>query len=172
MALCMAGAIAVLGTAWRWQHSAMSWASGLERNILSQAAGATTLLVVDLSDRQVYVYQQNANTRTLKASYKIAIGQKGWETPIGNYQILAMQKYPAWQHPITGAVVPPGSANPLGARWIQFTTSNFLEIGFHGTEQTETIGSAASHGCVRMRNQDIIQLYDQVSLGTPVTVQP
>ena len=128
----------------------------------------TTNLVLKLSDRRVYLYQGNKLTN----SYPVAIGKAGWETPVGSYKVMEMQRDPIWQHPWTGKLVPPGAKNPLGARWIGFWTDGKNFIGFHGTPQENLIGQAVSHGCVRMRNQDILALYAQVDVGTPVTVKP
>ncbi len=129
---------------------------------------AEVKLVVDLSDRQVLVYRNTAAV----ARYPLAVGQSGWETPTGSFQINRMQRNPAWQHPITGEVIPPGVNNPLGNHWIGFTHNGKTEIGFHGTYQEDLIGQAVSHGCLRMRNQDVEALYRQVALGTPVLVRP
>ncbi len=127
-----------------------------------------TNLVIKLSDRRVYLYRGDK----LAASYPVAIGKAGWETPVGNYKVMEMQRDPTWQHPWTGKLVPPGAKNPLGARWIGFWTDGKNFIGFHGTPQEKLIGQAVSHGCVRMLNQDILTLYAQVEVGTPVTVKP
>jgi lipoprotein-anchoring transpeptidase ErfK/SrfK len=124
-------------------------------------------LVVDLSDRRVYVYQG----KQVKVSYPLAIGQEGWETPVGSFQVMEMQRDPKWLHPITKEVVLPGPDNPLGKRWIGFWSDGKTHLGFHGTNQEYLIGQAVSHGCLRMRNQDVIALYDQVSMGTPVIVR-
>ncbi len=128
----------------------------------------TINLVIKLSDRRVYLYRGNQ----LATSYPIAIGKAGWETPVGSYKVMEMQRDPTWQHPWTGKLVPPGAKNPLGARWIGFWTDGKNFIGFHGTPQEKLVGQAVSHGCVRMRNQDILALYAQVDVGTPVTVKP
>ena len=127
-----------------------------------------TNLVIKLSDRRVYLYRGNE----IKASYPVAIGKAGWETPVGSYKVMEMQRDPVWEHPWTGQLVPPGAKNPLGARWIGFWTDGKNFIGFHGTPQEKLVGQAVSHGCVRMRNQDILALYAQVDIGTPVTVKP
>ena len=66
----------------------------------------------------------------------------------------------------------PGPDNPLGDRWIGFTTAYGWTIGFHGTPQPELLGQAVSHGCVRMRNRDVVDLYRRVDIGTPVIVEP
>lgn len=124
-------------------------------------------LVVDLSDRKVNIYQDNQ----LKASYPVAVGQEGWQTPTGSFQVLQMQKNPVWRHPITNQIVPPGLNNPLGVRWIGFWWDERHSIGFHGTNQKEGVGQAISHGCLRMRNQDIEALYELVTIGTSVTIK-
>ncbi|NJK38294.1 MAG: L,D-transpeptidase [Oscillatoriales cyanobacterium RM2_1_1] len=125
-------------------------------------------LVIRLSDRRVYLYQNHQ----LESSYPIAIGRAGWETPTGQYQVIQMIRNPAWQHPFTGEIIPPGPENPLGDRWIGFWTDGTNFIGFHGTPNEETVGTAASHGCIRMLNQDVLKLFDTVQIGTPVIVAP
>ncbi len=126
-----------------------------------------TELVVDLSDRTVTVYRD----RRVLTSYPVAIGQPGWETPQGSFKITQMQRYPQWQHPITKEIFPPGDGNPLGARWIGFFHDEQMILGFHGTQREDLIGSAVSHGCLRMRNRDVQALFDQVALETTVRVQ-
>lgn len=125
-------------------------------------------VVVDLSDRQVYLYQNGE----LHVSYGIAVGREGWETPAGDFSVLTMQENPLWQNPLTGETVSQGADNPLGSRWIGFWTDGTHQIGFHGTNQEELIGQAVSHGCIRMRNPDIQALYSQIAVGTPVNVRP
>lgn len=126
-------------------------------------------LLVDLSDRQVYVYQDKVQ----QSNYIIAVGRDGWETPVGDYNVTNMQVDPAWQHPFTQEIVPSGAENnPLGSRWIGFWTDGSNQIGFHGTNQTSLLGQAISHGCIRMRDQDIQVMYTQATLGTPVLVRP
>jgi lipoprotein-anchoring transpeptidase ErfK/SrfK len=126
-------------------------------------------VVVDLSDRRAYVYHSSE----VIASYPIAIGKKGWETPTGSFQVKHMQHHPIWRHPITEQVFEPGTDSPLGDRWIGFWTDgrNLNQIGFHGTPDTEVMGTAISHGCLRMRNPDVRLLYEQVGVGTTVVVR-
>ncbi|MBD2502804.1 L,D-transpeptidase [Anabaena azotica] len=124
-------------------------------------------VVVDLSDRRTYVYAGDV----VIASYPIAIGKKGWETPTGTFTVSHMEHDPIWKHPITGKIFPAGSDSPLGERWIGFWSDGRNKIGFHGTPDTHLLGTAISHGCLRMRNSDVRMLYDQVEVGTPVIVQ-
>lgn len=125
-------------------------------------------LVIKLSERRVYLYQNE----TLLNSYPIAVGKEGWETPVGNHQVIQKIVQPTWQHPFTGELIPPGPDNPLGERWIGFWTDGKNYIGFHGTPDEHTVGTAASHGCIRMLNQDVLKLFEQVAIGTPVSVVP
>ena len=125
-------------------------------------------LVIKLNDRRVYVYQDDK----LKTSYPIAIGREGWETPTGTHKVIQKIPNPSWKHPFTGEIIPPGPENPLGERWIGFWTDGTNYIGFHGTPNEETVGQAASHGCVRMLNQDVLALFEKVGIGTTVLVEP
>jgi L,D-transpeptidase ErfK/SrfK len=125
-------------------------------------------LLLKLSERTLYLYDH----QNLVKSYPVAVGRTGWETPTGRFSIFEMQQNPAWQHPFTGEVVPPGGNNPLGQRWLGFWSDGTNSIGFHGTPQESSIGQAISHGCVRLRNQDVVELYEKVALGTPVYVVP
>lgn len=125
-------------------------------------------LVIRLSERRVYLYDRD----NLQISYPIAVGRSGWETPVGTHSIINMVVDPGWQNPFTGAVIPPGPSNPLGDRWIGFWTDGENFIGFHGTPNEGSVGQAASHGCIRMYNRDVRELFEKVAVGTPVIVQP
>ncbi len=125
-------------------------------------------LVVDLSDRQLILYQEGV----MLSRFDIAVGKAGWETPSGSFSIMSMRRDPVWQNPITREIVTNPAENPLGSRWIGFWTDGTHQIGFHGTNETELIGQAVSHGCVRMRDTDVQALFEQVAIGTPVLVQP
>jgi L,D-transpeptidase ErfK/SrfK len=128
----------------------------------------TLRLELRLGERKVYVF----NNDEIIASYPVAIGRAGWETPTGNFVVRDMIENPGWENFRTGEVMPPGEDNPLGVRWISFWTDGVNEIGFHGTTDEELIGQAVSHGCVRMRNQDVTALFSKVAIGTPVVVKP
>jgi lipoprotein-anchoring transpeptidase ErfK/SrfK len=110
----------------------------------------------------------------LKKTYTIAVGQQGLETPAGLYHALDKQVDPSWHVPnsdwagdLAGQVIPPGPADPLKARWIGI----FDGAGIHGTDELSSLGSAASHGCVRMSIPDVIDLYDRVQVGDPIYIQ-
>lgn len=138
-------------------------------NISSDVVTQPTRLEISLSRRQVTLYQEKNAIK----SYPVAVGRSGWETPIGNFQVLQMLQNPKWINPLTGETIPGGEPeNPLGQYWIGFWTNGKDWIGFHGTPNPSSVGRAASHGCLRMHNKDVEDLFDQVSLGTQVTVVP
>lgn len=126
-----------------------------------------TRLVLKLKQRRVFVFKGDKQV----ASYPVAVGKKGWETPTGNFKIIQMVKNPTWQNPWNGKVIPAGPKNPIGERWIGFWTDGKNQIGFHGTPTINSIGQAASHGCVRMLNSDVKAMFEFVKVGTPVLVQ-
>jgi lipoprotein-anchoring transpeptidase ErfK/SrfK len=128
------------------------------------------ILVVDRPNFTLTLYKNLERVKT----YSVAIGAVGLETPAGLYHIQNKAVDPAWTMPHSdwvapedrGRVVPPGPANPLKARWLGI----FDGAGIHGTDQTASIGTAASHGCVRMLIPDVIELYDQVPVGAPIYI--
>lgn len=124
-------------------------------------------LKISLGRRQVTLYQGKNPIK----SYPIAVGRRGWETPTGTFRVRDMLVNPTWIHPMTGKAIPGGDPkNPLGNYWIGFWTNGKNWVGFHGTPNPESVGTAASHGCIRMYNKDVEELFNQVSVGTPVTV--
>lgn len=136
--------------------------------IFPEAPAEAVRLVLSLSDRRVYVYRGDE----LEASFPAAIGRTGWETPTGEFEVFSMVENPGWTNPFTEEIVPPGPNNPLGDRWIAFWSDGNNLIGFHGTPNRDSVGRAASHGCVRLYNEDVRQLYAMVDVGTVVVVEP
>jgi len=109
----------------------------------------------------------------LAKTYTVAVGQEGLETPEGLYAIQEKEENPTWHVPesswagsLAGQDIPPGPSNPIKARWMGI----FEGAGIHGTEETWSLGSAASHGCVRMAIPDVEELYDRVEVGTPIYI--
>jgi lipoprotein-anchoring transpeptidase ErfK/SrfK len=125
-------------------------------------------LEISLSRRRVGVFKG----KSLIKSYPIAVGRPGWETPLGTYQVRQMLRNPTWIHPLKKGISIPGGdpENPLGRFWIGFWTDGKNWIGFHGTPNPKSVGTAASHGCIRMYNKDVEELFQKVSLGTEVKV--
>jgi lipoprotein-anchoring transpeptidase ErfK/SrfK len=129
------------------------------------------ILVVDRPNFRLTLYRNLKLAKT----YSVAIGAVGLETPAGLYHIQNKAVNPAWTMPNSdwvapadrGKVIPGGvPENPLKARWLGI----FAGAGIHGTDNEASIGTAASHGCVRMRIPDVIDLYDQVPVGAPIYI--
>jgi lipoprotein-anchoring transpeptidase ErfK/SrfK len=134
------------------------------------AAKYPVLLVADRSAFQLRLYKD----LQLQKQYTVAVGALGFDTPAGMYHIQNKAVDPAWSVPnsdwagdLAGTVVPGGvPENPLKARWLGI----YDGAGIHGTDQTYSLGTAASHGCIRMAIPDVIELYDQVPVGAPIYI--
>jgi lipoprotein-anchoring transpeptidase ErfK/SrfK len=123
-------------------------------------------------DRGSYTLRLFENLKLAK-TYTVAVGQEGLETPEGLYAIEEKEENPTWHVPesswagsLAGQDIPPGPSNPIKARWMGI----FEGAGIHGTEETWSLGTAASHGCVRMAIPDVEELYDRVEVGTPIFI--
>ena len=128
-------------------------------------------IIVDRGDHVLRFYQHLKPA----ATYPIAVGMQGLETPQGLYDVQWKQTNPSWYVPnspwagkLAGKVIPPGPDDPIKARWMAFNGG----AGIHGIDPSEygSIGHDASHGCVRMRIPDVISLYARTPVGTPVYV--
>jgi hypothetical protein len=133
------------------------------------AAKYPAVIMINRSAFTLRLYNHLRLTKT----YPIAVGMVGLETPAGLYHIENKAVNPAWHVPnsawagsLAGKVIPPGPDNPIQARWMGI----YAGAGIHGTTEDGSIGSAASHGCIRMHIPDVIDLYDRVSVGTPVYI--
>lgn len=124
---------------------------------------------VDLSERRLYLYEG----AVLVERYGVAIGAPGFSTPRGSWHIVNKRYMPTWGNPGSAwaasmpRTIPPGPSNPLGTRALDLNISG---IRIHGTSKDGSIGTAASHGCMRMHRWDIEELYDLVGVGTPVYI--
>ena len=140
-------------------------------------------LVLDRTHRQLLVLRDGV----IRRRYPAAVGTEGWETPAGRHRVLQKVRAPVWTHPVDGRHIS-GEKNPLGTRWIGFYRDckgrngwdgeQYLDIegctvaGFHGTPHRWTVGRAVSHGCVRLYEENVQEVFDLVRVGTPVTVLP
>jgi L,D-transpeptidase ErfK/SrfK len=142
------------------------------------------LLILDRRHRLLRVLDNGREVRR----YPVAVGMPGWETPVGTFKVIEKTANPTWEHPANGHLLPPGPENPLGSRWIGFyrdcrgrsgfngqehlVVRGCVTAGFHGTPNRSSVGRAVSHGCVRLFDEHAKELFDLVSLGTPVKVLP
>jgi hypothetical protein len=140
---------------------------------VTQAQLADKYPVLLIADRYNFKLRLYKNLG-LQKEYTVAVGALGFDTPAGMYHIQNKAVNPAWSVPnsdwagsLAGTVVPGGvPENPLKARWLGI----FDGAGIHGTDQTYSLGTAASHGCIRMAIPDVIELYDQVPVGAPIYI--
>jgi lipoprotein-anchoring transpeptidase ErfK/SrfK len=128
-----------------------------------------TFITIDRAHFRLRLWKNLKLART----YTIAVGRQGLETPAGLYEINDRQVNPSWHVPnsswagaLAGRVIPPGPEDPIKARWLGF----YNGAGIHGTEEISSLGTAASHGCIRMSIPDVEELYAQVPLHTPIYV--
>ncbi len=129
-----------------------------------------TVLVVDRASFTLRHYEN----LELKKEYTVAIGMADYPTPAGSFEIQNKTVDPAWSVPnsdwtgdLAGTVVPGGAPeNPLKARWLGISDG----VGIHGTDAVASLGTAASHGCLRMSISDVTELYDQVDVDAPIYI--
>jgi lipoprotein-anchoring transpeptidase ErfK/SrfK len=140
-------------------------------SISGLAARYPAYIIIDRAAFRLRFYERLKLART----FEIAVGMEGLETPAGLHKIEWKQVDPPWYVPkkawagaLAGTVVPPGPQDPLKARFMSFEGG----AGIHGIDPSEyeTIGHDASHGCVRMRIPDVIDLYSRTPVGTPVYI--
>ncbi len=134
--------------------------------ILEKDIGAT--IIIRRGSRKLYLYSKTKFVR----KFSIAVGMPGHATPLGRYRVIVKERNPQWDPPSSPwaeglGPIPPGPGNPLGTRWIGTSAP---AIGIHGTPQPWTVGTAASHGCIRMRIPEVEWLFERVKVGTPVFI--
>lgn len=135
-------------------------------NVLNALSGQ---IVVDIGDLKLYLYRDGK----LVKSYSVATGQPAFPTPTGSYVVTSKQMNPTWYPPNSewakdAEPIPPGIANPLGTRWIGTSAP---AVGIHGTPDDSSIGTYASHGCIRMHIWEVEDLFERVVIGMPVIIR-
>jgi lipoprotein-anchoring transpeptidase ErfK/SrfK len=127
-------------------------------------------IVVRISENRLYLYDGIKLDRT----YPVATGQPQYPTPTGHFEVITKEVNPTWHNPARDtwgkdepAEIAPGPGNPLGTRAMALTAPGIL---IHGTYADSSIGTHASHGCIRMHIQDSEALFNIVTVGTPVII--
>lgn len=116
-------------------------------------------IVVSIPDHKLAVMEGDQVVKI----FATAVGTSRTPSPVGSFRIVQRIPNPTWYG--KGKVVGPGKANPIGTRWIGLSVKGY---GIHGTNRPASIGHDASHGCIRMRNHDVEQLFTMVAVGDPV----
>jgi len=138
--------------------------------ITAKSLSKKTALIVSLTKRRIFLFKGDKLVKT----YPCAIGTPAHPTPRGDFIIEAKRYMPTWSNPGSGwakdmpATIAPGPSNPLGLRALNL---NYPGIRIHGTTNIGSIGSAASHGCMRVPNSLIVDLYPRVEVNDPVYIR-
>lgn len=116
-------------------------------------------LIVNIAARKIVLVEDGKVVKM----YPVGVGKHSTPSPSGSFHIASHVVNPSYSH--DGKVVGPGPSNPVGTRWMGL---GFKGYGIHGTNHPESIGRAASHGCIRMRNHDVEELFELVRVGDQV----
>ncbi len=128
------------------------------------------IILIIRGERKLYLFQKESLVKV----YPVAVGQPAYPTPYGDWSVVGKRRHPSWINPGSAwaknmpPVIPPGPGNPLGTRKLEL---NAPAIRIHGTYSTGSIGRAASHGCIRMTIRDVEEIFEIVSVGTPVFIR-
>lgn len=123
---------------------------------------AKRTVLVSIPDRKLAVIE-NEN---VIATFAIAVGATASPSPTGEFHIVNRVSNPTYYH--SGKVIPTGRDNPLGTRWIGLSQKGY---GIHGTNAPRSVGHAASHGCIRLRNRDAEKLFTMLRVGDVVQIR-
>ena len=148
-----------------------SYVGSIKRSTVSAPGNyAPGTIIVNTTERRLYLIQDNGSA----LKYGIGVGRDGFRWA-GTTAVVAKKEWPDWTPPSQMLARRPdlprhmkgGIENPLGARAMYLGSSLYR---IHGSNEPWTIGQAVSSGCIRMRNEDVIDLYDRVKVGTKVVV--
>ena len=120
------------------------------------------VVLVSLVDRKIAVIENGI----VIATFQVAVGAKVSPSPTGEFTIVSRVTNPAYYH--RGTVIPTGKDNPVGTRWVGLSLKGY---GIHGTNAPGSIGRAASHGCIRLRNRDMERLFTLLRIGDVVHIR-
>jgi L,D-transpeptidase ErfK/SrfK len=144
-------------------------------------AGPREGIVVNLPEHRLYYYPKprNAHEQRVVITFPISVGKMDWRTPLGQTQVIAKIRNPAWYPPESirkehaknddplPKVVPPGPDNPLGDFALRLAAGRG-EYMIHGTNNPTAVGMSVTHGCIRMYPEDVAALFPLIAVGTKV----
>lgn len=134
-----------------------------ERTVAAEKTEDPYKIIINVAARSLSLYKNNEKI----CLYPVGLGKVSTPTPVGYFSVLTKEENPTWVDPGDSRnTIPSGESNPLGYRWMQV----WGNYGIHGTNRPESIGSYVSNGCIRMREADVEDVYDHVSVGTPVEI--
>ena len=142
--------------------------TSLNQNVSAQTTNTDSvarvrrMVLVSIPDRKLAVIEGG----NVLATFPVAVGAAWTPSPTGEFQIVSRVANPWYYH--RGSVVPSGKNNPVGTRWLGLSRPRY---GIHGTNAPRSIGHAASHGCIRLRNRDVEQLFTMLQVGDSVEIR-
>jgi lipoprotein-anchoring transpeptidase ErfK/SrfK len=142
--------------------------TSLNQNVSAQTTNTDSvarvrrMVLVSIPDRKLAVIEGG----NVLATFPVAVGAAWTPSPTGEFQIVSRVANPWYYH--RGSVVPSGKDNPVGTRWLGLSMPRY---GIHGTNAPRSIGHAASHGCIRLRNRDIERLFTMLQVGDSVEIR-
>ena len=145
-----------------WMAGNLAMAAMTAMVLASQANAQDAVkrvIVVSLEDHKLALVEDGQ----VKKVYTVAVGKPSTPSPVGTFTIERRVANPTYQH--NGKIVPPGPRNPVGTRWMGLSKHGY---GIHGTNEPDSIGKSASHGCIRMATADLEELYPLVAEGDTV----
>ncbi|MBI1740553.1 MAG: L,D-transpeptidase [Candidatus Koribacter versatilis] len=119
-------------------------------------------VLVSIPERKLALLENG----TIRRIYRVAVGKTSTPSPVGDFKIVNRVSNPTYYHP--GQVIPASNSNPVGSRWMGLSAKGY---GIHGTNQPNSIGKAASTGCIRMGKEDVEELFALVEVGDPVEIR-
>jgi lipoprotein-anchoring transpeptidase ErfK/SrfK len=127
----------------------------------SSPDSSSRVVLVSLPDRKLAVLEGG----NVLATFEVAVGAARSPSPTGEFQIVSHVANPVYNH--RGKVIPSGKDSPVGTRWVGLDRKPY---GIHGTNAPRSIGHAASHGCIRLRNHDMERLFTMLRVGDVVEI--
>ncbi len=161
------------------------WIPGADRDIVLPGRrilppGPREGIIVNLPEHRLYYYPKSqGHDKPVVITYPVSIGKMDWRTPLGETQIIAKIKNPAWYPPDSvrkehldngdplPKVVPAGPDNPLGEFAMRLAAGNGSYM-IHGTNNPTAVGMSVTHGCIRMYPEDVAAVFAAVPVGTKV----
>jgi lipoprotein-anchoring transpeptidase ErfK/SrfK len=122
---------------------------------------ASRVVLISIPDRKLAVIEDG----NVVATFPVAVGAAVSPSPTGEFQIVSRVSNPTYYRP--GTVIPSGKDNPVGTRWVGLSQKGY---GIHGTNAPRSVGHAASHGCIRLRNRDMERLFTMLRVGDVVEI--
>jgi hypothetical protein len=142
-----------------WAAAIPCWA---QNPVPADGGQQSRVVLVSLVDRKLAVIDNGV----VIATFQVAVGAKVSPSPTGEFTIVSRVTNPTYYH--RGTVIPAGKDNPVGTRWVGLTLKGY---GIHGTNAPGSIGRAASHGCIRLRNRDVERLFTMLRIGDRVRIR-